>query len=173
MDEIRQAIEYMKEYFKGKSVNGVELGVFEGRNALRLLNNLNIGMLYLIDIWEPKYYDIPKDYYSIVEKLFENSHNISIFREKTSQAVNRFFDNTLDFVYVDADHSYKGCKEDIELWYPKLKEKGILTGHDYYAVPDVKKAVDEFVIKNNFKLILFDSISIFDNVKYGEWLIIK
>lgn len=54
----------------------------------------------------------------------------------------------LDFVFIDADHSYEAVKKDIEAWYLKVKKGGIFAGHDYRASPDVKKAVDEFILKN-------------------------
>lgn len=41
-----------------------------------------------------------------------------------------FADGTLDIVFLDADHRYSGIKNDIDNWLPKLKEGGILCGHD-------------------------------------------
>ncbi|KKL73402.1 hypothetical protein LCGC14_2075300, partial [marine sediment metagenome] len=38
---------------------------------------------------------------------------------------------SLDWVYLDADHTLAGCMGDLEAWYPKLKSGGILAGHDY------------------------------------------
>jgi hypothetical protein len=57
----------------------------------------------------------------------------------------------LDFIYIDGRHDYAGVKEDVEAWYPKLKEGGLFAGHDF--VPDgilqtgdfgVQKGVSEF-----------------------------
>jgi hypothetical protein len=47
-------------------------------------------------------------------------------------AANTFPDRSLDFVYLDGDHSLKGCTRDIVAWAPKVKAGGILAGHDYY-----------------------------------------
>jgi predicted O-methyltransferase YrrM len=41
-----------------------------------------------------------------------------------------FPDKSLDMVFIDADHRYEFIKQDIELWYPKVKDKGIIAGHD-------------------------------------------
>ncbi|MBT5491708.1 class I SAM-dependent methyltransferase, partial [bacterium] len=38
---------------------------------------------------------------------------------------------TLDFIYIDANHTYESAKEDIQLWYPKIKVGGMISGHDY------------------------------------------
>jgi len=54
--------------------------------------------------------------------------------------------NYFDLVFIDADHSYKSCIEDIRAWWPKVKIEGYIGGHDYDH-PDqgsVKQAVDEF-----------------------------
>ena len=47
------------------------------------------------------------------------------------RAVTRFEDNSIDFVYVDARHDYKGVLEDLRLYWPKVRQGGILAGHDY------------------------------------------
>jgi predicted O-methyltransferase YrrM len=70
----------------------------------------------------------------------------------------------VDMVFVDADHSYEGCRADIEAWIPNLKAGGILAVHDYrkdeaFAQPDdgrkrphpmawpgVDRAVDELLV---------------------------
>lgn len=40
-------------------------------------------------------------------------------------------DETLDWVYIDADHRMEGCLADLKAWYPKVKSSGIVAGHDY------------------------------------------
>ena len=47
------------------------------------------------------------------------------------QASEKFEDNSLDIVFIDADHTYKAVKKDIQLWWPKVRTGGILAGHDY------------------------------------------
>ena len=42
-----------------------------------------------------------------------------------------FEDERLDFVFIDANHSYEACLEDIRLWFPKVKPNGVIAGHDY------------------------------------------
>jgi len=40
-------------------------------------------------------------------------------------------DNSLDIVYIDADHTEEAVAEDIKLWYPKLRLHGLMAGDDY------------------------------------------
>jgi predicted O-methyltransferase YrrM len=51
----------------------------------------------------------------------------------------------LDFVFIDADHSYEAVKDDIACWAPKVRSGGWVGGHDYHPrkFPGVVKAVDE------------------------------
>lgn len=52
-------------------------------------------------------------------------------------------DGSLDFVFIDADHSYDAVRRDIEAWRPKVKPGGWLGGHDYnQKFPGVIRAVD-------------------------------
>ena len=51
--------------------------------------------------------------------------------------------NSLDFIFIDADHTYESVKKDIELWTPKVKHEGIILGHDINW-GDVAWAVGEY-----------------------------
>lgn len=52
----------------------------------------------------------------------------------------------IDVLFIDGDHSYEGCKRDIEAWLPFVKEGGVLLFHDCdESSPGVVQAVAEFV----------------------------
>lgn len=149
------------ELFEGKEVVGAEIGVQVGRYAYNVLNRF-CHQLNLIDPWTHfnNYLDIAnttvpqKEYeFSLVSKMFKDS-NVNIIRQTSKEASKMFQDKSLDFVYIDANHSYNSVKEDMELWWPKVKDGGFLCGHDYMntkegnTVIEVKSAVDNFVEKN-------------------------
>jgi len=71
-------------------------------------------------------------------------------------------DNSLDFVCLDADHSYKAVTNDIRSWYPKIKTGGILGGDDYH-MDSVNKSVND-----NFKNIKNTSPN-----DCSDWYVIK
>ena len=77
---------------------------------------------------------------------------------RSVQAAKLIPDGSLDFVFLDADHSYPGISSDIALWGPKIKKGGVLCGHDYDhpSFPDwgVKRAVDEFIAESGLTLEL-------------------
>ena len=54
-----------------------------------------------------------------------------IIREKSVPAARVFPDKYFDFIYIDAAHNYKNVFSDITAWKSKLKDTGILAGHDY------------------------------------------
>ena len=90
-------------------------------------------------------------------RRYENIFQINNF---SVNAARLFNDESIDFVYVDALHSYEGCMADLEAWYPKLKKGGILSGHDYGEhphkpepdFPGVTRAVDEFFNSKNIEI---------------------
>lgn len=75
------------------------------------------------------------------------TNHISVVSMSTAQASTLFKCGTFDLVFIDADHSYEGVKEDIVLWRGLVKEGGWLGGHDYLNIDPrfegVNRAVDE------------------------------
>lgn len=57
----------------------------------------------------------------------------------------------ISVLFIDGDHSYQGCKTDIDSWYPHMKEHGVMFFHDHdESSPGVLQAAAEFV--NNHKV---------------------
>jgi hypothetical protein len=59
-------------------------------------------------------------------------------------------DRSLDFVYIDGNHSYGAVLADLQAWTPKVKIGGVIAGHDYCVQPakpfiQVIAAVQTFV----------------------------
>jgi len=163
---------------------GVEIGVAKGEFSVVLLENSRLSILYSVDPWreysEDQYDDLNNvaqqinehRYRSVVEYFKKYGQRSQILRKTSREASRTIDDNSLDFVYIDANHSYKACKEDIELWWPKLKSGGLFAGHDYLDghLPDgdfgVKSAVDEFVAKNHLRLYVIHQ-------EWPSWYVIK
>lgn len=58
-------------------------------------------------------------------------NRITVIQQPSSKAASVIENETLDFVFIDGDHSYESVLEDIQLWYPKVREGGMVSGHDY------------------------------------------
>ena len=109
-----------------------------------------------VDLWAPQaprpdiigaetyeHFMHEKSYARFSEVMKQNyPGRVDILRMKTHDASRFIKDESLDFVFVDADHSYEGCKQDIEDWLPKIRRGGIICGHDLHW-PTVEKAVSE------------------------------
>jgi hypothetical protein len=55
-------------------------------------------------------------------------------------------DGQLDFVYIDGNHSYESVMTDMHCWFPKVREGGLVSGHDWNKY-GVRKAVNEYTDK--------------------------
>jgi cephalosporin hydroxylase len=78
-------------------------------------------------------------------------------------------DGSVDFVYVDGDHSYDACFADLRAWWPKVKAGGFLGGHDYSLV-DVRKATADFFGRAPDRT--FNDLTNLSNPEYqvGSWV---
>ena len=67
-------------------------------------------------------------------------------------------EESLDFVFIDAEHSYESVKEDVNGWAKKVRHGGIVSGHDYYKTrhgnTGVIDAVNEYVKEKGYQLEL-------------------
>lgn len=73
-----------------------------------------------------------------------------------SKAVGKAWNGpAIDFLFIDGDHSYEGCKGDIDAWYPHIVPDGLIAIHDYErdVWPDVRRATDEAAAKYGWKFI--------------------
>jgi len=156
--DLRPSFIFMKKRFDEKLLIGAEIGVERGRNSKCILKELNIEKLYLIDPWE-NYDEIEVNWshmnnnYRHVQRIFENDKRVRIIKDLSENAVNHIEKDSLDFVYIDGNHSYKYVYQDLELWFNRVKEGGVIAGHDVFlndgVLGGVLDAVKDFCYKNN------------------------
>ena len=70
-------------------------------------------------------------------------HIITPIQDESVSASCKYTDDSLDFVFIDADHRYDSVVADIQAWLPKMKNGSILAGHDYAWCSDVRRAVHD------------------------------
>lgn len=165
-----------------------EVGVQEGNYSNCILTQIpSLKKLYLVDLWEQQknYFDHSNcnqekhnEYFETTKLNVENwKHKVEFLRGRSTEMCHKIEDNTLDWVYIDARHDYCGCKEDIEAFWPKLKNGGIMSGHDYHTAEEIRRitrnkqdwsicedgtkhdgavrgAVDEFAKENNLQVVV-------------------
>ena len=133
-----------------------EVGVRFGENLHTMLK-ANPTEMIAVDLWRDdnksrndqgySQADLDAQFRSIQE-LQKEFPAIRIIRDLSTEAAKQFPDGHFDYVYLDADHTYEAVRDDIKAWFPKVKQYGILAGHDYIRVngfPGVNRAVDEYV----------------------------
>lgn len=80
-------------------------------------------------------------YQQAQQGLAQWSNKTVFLRMLTTEAAPLFADESIDFVYADARHDYCGLKQDLQLYWPKLRPGGILAGHDFLTQAQVSKYI--------------------------------
>ncbi len=131
---------------------GVDIGGSGGIESIGMLSRLPNLKLYCIDPWihtdlAPYEAGLPQEvhdagYEQAKDKLFPYMDRVTIIRKKSDDAI-LDISNELNFVFIDGHHEYYQVINDIKNYLPKIKNGGLISGHDYGQVPDVTKAVNE------------------------------
>lgn len=141
---------------------GAEIGVYKGEYTKKFLD-AGIKM-YAVDPWKAfngqgrsqnrqDRQDFLYGHTCRYLNSYVKSGLCSIIREASMNALRFFRDKSLDFVYIDGDHSFGAVASDIYYWSQKVKDGGIVAGHDYFqtgtdrsnVICHVKSVVDAYV----------------------------
>jgi len=141
----------------------VELGSWKGMSAaymgVEIINSGKDIKFDCIDIWADGGYleDGTQDLFGLdlMNKFLENvkpvGHIINAIRSDSVEASKNYADGSVDFVFIDGDHSYNGCRRDFEAWLPKMKPNGsVLAGHDYAWCDAIKDVIRDLVGEGDF-----------------------
>ena len=140
------------------------MGVFYVDTYLRLLKSCPDLTLLGVDLWaeqpdnQGQQDKMGRDFAGFLANIKQvtaayGSRAITI-QDWTVEAAKQVDDGSLDFVFVDADHSSDAVRADILAWMPKLKPEGKMTGHDINW-PSVQVVVADLFIVYVNKLVLF------------------
>ncbi len=115
---------------------GVEIGVLKGEFT-KVLCEAGFKMTG-VDKWEsyPTYRDFRKqahldDFYAQA-KANTKGYDCKLIKAWSMDAVKKFEDESLDFVFIDGNHALEYVIEDIAKWSKKVRKGGIIAGHDYF-----------------------------------------
>ena len=117
---------------------GAEIGVLYGEYSEILCQRLPDAKIYSIDPWV--HYPVYKDfrraemyepiYLKAKDRLSQYKNN-EIIRKASLDAVGDFEDESLDFIFIDADHRFRQFTDDLAEWSKKVRKGGIVSGHDF------------------------------------------
>lgn len=152
-------IGYVQMLEKARSINPnikviVELGAFTGVGTVLLADHFPEAKVYSIDQWVDDFdKNDPICQFSMEEAEDEFAYRTDMFSKILSKVVStveaaaifKASGLKIDFLYIDAEHTYEGVKRDIENFSPMMSENGIIAGHDYgtQQFPGVTDAVNE------------------------------
>ncbi len=143
---------------------GAEVGVWQGDFSARILATARPARLHLIDPWmfNPAFParaygggiarsqgDMDAIYQGVVRRFADRSE-VEIHRQTSLDAARELRAESLDWIYIDGDHSEEAVYNDLAAYFPKIKPGGLITGDDYDWVSKdgeraVKNAVDRFL----------------------------
>ena len=142
---------------------GAEVGCAQGTTTSRLLRHCPQLRLYAVDKWEQVEasaiagasmvggeddgdncvgWDPIKGFMKFHSLTTPYAARLTVLRGDSSAMAVYVPDESLDFVFIDADHRYSAVIKDLAAWVPKLKPGGMLCGHDLHLI-GVRTALDE------------------------------
>lgn len=148
-------LSYIKEL--GDDLTGCELGVCKGFTLRHFLDLApQITKVYAVDSWTPY-----MDWWGpVTQQMVDNwreyamtlldpyMDKIELLEMDATMAASYIPDQSLDYIFIDGDHSYSAVVRDLDNYWDKVKTDGIFAGHDW-NLPAVNQAVNEFRQKNN------------------------
>ena len=159
---VRSLVRVLEQQFGKQFIfYGAEVGVWRGELSADLLRSFSEVRIMMVDSWEP--FDssamhikdnndkamLEAQEAAVQNTLFAHTRR-TIINYPSVRAAGLQEDGSMDFVFIDADHYYESVQADLEAWWSKVQDFGIMAGHDYNGMGDrrkgwgVKRAVDEF-----------------------------
>lgn len=174
-----EALKLITDIVKRKGMMAAEIGSWCGNSTLIIANKImpHEGTLFAIDHWQgsprSKTFEWAKekDIYATFKERMVKNNVWSVIKPMVMDSLTAariFKDSSLDMVFIDADHRYKQVKQDILAWLPKVRQGGIICGHDcerYYKslTQDIKDEIEhrieeECILINHYKLSLHPGV---------------
>lgn len=161
---------------------GVEIGVERGVFSEILVKANSNLKLFSIDPWKAYREYREHTTQEKIDKFYEEAmhrlapYSAQIIREFSEEALDRFSNNSLDFVYIDGNHDQAHVLFDITQWAKKVRLGGIIAGHDYTRFGgrygqynQVKNTVDRYTADNNIE----PWFVLKDPVERASWMWVK
>ena len=152
-DWLRNGLIDLISNVKNDSINMIEVGSYAGESADIFASQEKVKGIWCIDPWLSGYDDgdeASHTDFNEVEAAFDkvmmkHSPKIHKFKGTLQQFCDVHKDDIVpDLVYIDANHTYEGCRTDIETALNAWKHPHYLAGHDYTdGWQGVVQAVDE------------------------------
>lgn len=125
----------------GLTGDGAEIGCAAGEFSSLVLSQWPGQRLFMIDPWAKQSKEVYKEatnefgdfdkWFELCSEIVDRYPAARLVRDLSVNAAKGFADRTLDWVYLDGNHSSRHVLEDLDAWWPKIKHGGLLGGHDF------------------------------------------
>lgn len=137
--------------------SGAEIGVKRGKFSEEICRAMgNKVELKCIDPYHPgpgTPWDEAERRYVLARTVLKN-YNAEVIKKTSLHAADEDVPpESLDFVYIDADHNFDMVMQDIIVWSNRVRHGGIVSGHDY-DMDSVKTAVDTYTKMHGYELFI-------------------
>lgn len=172
----RELVRVFREHFWPDEPEAVvEIGVASGKTSSALLQAFPDLLLWMVDPW--KLFPQGARYRNYGDSMAEENRTQAdwdalkaaalsatefaeerrtVMQMTSAEAAWSFpIFQKFDAVFIDGDHSYEGCRDDIAYWHGKVRKGGLIAGHDYGARDfraGVTRAVNEAAEANGWKI---------------------
>jgi hypothetical protein len=137
----------------------VEVGCWKGCSAaylgVAIVNSEKNIELFCVDSWlgdeglRNAGYPSDGQFEQFTNNMQPLAGKYKVITGDSSESANEFADGSLDFVYIDAEHTFEAVEKDVSSWLPKMKSGGIISGHDYWPGHAVEQAVSSVIGREN------------------------
>jgi predicted O-methyltransferase YrrM len=137
--------------------SGAEIGVNDGRTLFHLLDTCPDLKMIAVDNWredEPFYGDLRPTAELVKTKAEGYGDRVRILHGDSAAMARQVENGSLDFIFIDCDHSTEGVLTDLAAWRVKVKPGGQVLGHDI-DWPSVETAVTR-VFGADYRVLLDD-----------------
>ena len=172
-DKLKVSLDYLYPIKPEEVMKCVEIGSFEGRGSIMINNHLcknQNSILYCIDPFDDEYVKgssvmafwnyACNGQYGKFKHNTENIPTIIEMRGYSDNMIPTLDDNSIDFCYIDGDHSPEQVYKDITNMFSKMKNKSIVLFDDYLWQMNgviTKKGIDKFLYEYRGKYELLFS----------------
>jgi hypothetical protein len=146
-------VNLFKRFLFQQKIVGAEIGVRDGETSeIILVHYPLLERLIAVDPFteHDNLGPVPQEFCDLtlthfLTRVKNVRKRIDLITLPSTTAAQIVSDNSLDFIFIDTNHSYENVLSDIRAWTPKVKKGGLITGHDYNEphCPGVAQAVNE------------------------------
>ena len=130
-----------------------EIGVYRGRFAARMLADCPaIETYYMVDPWRnledwnkpanTSDDEFERIFREAMERTSGHEGKRVVLRGTTTEVIDRLPDSSVDFAYIDGDHTLRGITIDLIRVFPKVRPGGWIGGDDF--TPSIWQHADEY-----------------------------